>query len=79
MVRHIAGRASKYTASRLPIELVHSEPVEVRPTAIARERQLKGWTRAKKEALVAGHFGSRPSLGWTGESDGFLQSDSLSP
>ncbi len=55
VAQHIgAGRASKYTAARLPIEVVYTEPVEDRLIAIARERQLKRWTRQKKEALIAG-------------------------
>jgi len=54
VLRHNSGRAAKYTASRLPVSLVHSELFPNRPTALARERQLKRWTRAKKEALVAG-------------------------
>jgi len=56
MVRHIVGRGSRFTAARLPVELVHSEFVEDDLTAVARERQIKRWTRAKKEALIAGDF-----------------------
>ena len=33
--------------------LVYSEPHTTRAAALRRERQLKKWTRAKKEALVA--------------------------
>jgi predicted GIY-YIG superfamily endonuclease len=54
MARHIAGRASKFTAERPPVEAVYTEPAEDRLTAVARDRQIKGWTRAKKEALIAG-------------------------
>ena len=56
MVRHIVGRGCKYTAARLPVDLVYFEPVEDRIIAVAREHQIKRWTRRKKEALVAGDF-----------------------
>ena len=54
MLRHIDGRGCRYTAARLPVVLVYSEPAKDRFMAIVRERQLKGWTRAKKDALIAG-------------------------
>jgi predicted GIY-YIG superfamily endonuclease len=56
MIRHLVGRGCKYTAARLPVDLVHSEVAPDRLAAIARERQLKRWTRAKKEALIAGNI-----------------------
>jgi predicted GIY-YIG superfamily endonuclease len=36
------------------LRLVYSETHSDRDAALARERQLKRWTRAKKEALIAG-------------------------
>jgi predicted GIY-YIG superfamily endonuclease len=36
------------------VQLVYSELHADRPAALRRERQLKRWTRAKKEALIAG-------------------------
>ena len=50
---HNSGRGAKYTASRGPVEVVYAEEHESRSAAQKREAQLKGWTRAKKEALVA--------------------------
>ncbi|OGL35729.1 hypothetical protein A3F65_03590 [Candidatus Saccharibacteria bacterium RIFCSPHIGHO2_12_FULL_47_16b] len=35
-------------------ELVYFEKYTARSDAMSREKQLKGWTRAKKEALIAG-------------------------
>lgn len=55
MASHINGR-SIFTASRRPIELVHSEVYANRHLALTRERQLKRWKRAKKEALIRGHL-----------------------
>ena len=52
---HNEGRGGRYTALRRPVSLVYSEPHNSIEEAIARERQLKGWTRAKKEALLAGN------------------------
>ena len=43
-----------YTASRLPVVLVWSEHYDRVTDAIAAERRLKGWSRAKKEALIRG-------------------------
>lgn len=51
---HNAGRASGFTRARRPVTLVHSETFADRIAAVTRERQLKRWTRAKKEALIAG-------------------------
>lgn len=52
--RHRDGSACSFTASRRPVALVYSEPHASRATALRRERQLERWTRAKKEALIAG-------------------------
>jgi predicted GIY-YIG superfamily endonuclease len=54
LAKHADGSASQFTAVRRPVRLVYSETHHDRTSALRRERQLKGWTRAKKEALVAG-------------------------
>ncbi len=51
---HNDGRGAKYTFLRRPVKLAYSEPHETLEDAVQRERQIKGWTRAKKEALIAG-------------------------
>ena len=51
---HNGGEASRFTACRLPVTMVYAEEHSTQTSAIARERQLKRWTRAKKEALVRG-------------------------
>jgi predicted GIY-YIG superfamily endonuclease len=43
-----------YTFSRRPVELVWSEIVETYQEAFRWEQQIKGWSRAKKEALIRG-------------------------
>jgi putative endonuclease len=54
LTRHNGGSACAFTASRRPVALVYSEVHDTPEAAMKRERQLKGWTRAKKEALIAG-------------------------
>ena len=45
-----------YTSTRKPVELVWQGAFETREGAIAFEQQIKGWSRAKKEALIAGDW-----------------------
>ena len=55
MHQHSVGRIG-YTATRKPVELLWKGEFETREGAIAFERQIKGWSRAKKEALIAGDW-----------------------
>src|ERR1700726_114389 len=48
---HETGAYRGYTFTRRPVQLVWSEYFDRITDAIAAERQLKGWTRAKKEAI----------------------------
>jgi putative endonuclease len=54
IARHNRGEGCVFTAARRPLTLVYSEPFDTQLEATLRERQLKRWTRAKKEALIAG-------------------------
>ncbi|MCB9895854.1 MAG: GIY-YIG nuclease family protein [Planctomycetes bacterium] len=54
LAEHSRGEGAKHTRDRLPVELVYSEQFETQADAINRERQLKRWSRAKKEALISG-------------------------
>jgi len=51
---HNDGRGGHYTASRRPVTLLYSEIHATRQDTVARERQIKGWTAAKKLALAEG-------------------------
>jgi putative endonuclease len=51
-----------FTARRPPVRLVFSETYDRLTDAIARERQIKGWNRAKKEALIRGEYEALPAL-----------------
>ena len=59
---HNAGVYDGYTAKRLPVELVFTETYDRIIDAIARERQIKGWSRRKKEALIALDYEALPDL-----------------
>jgi putative endonuclease len=59
---HNAGTFGGFTKSRRPVQLVYSEAFERITDAIASERKLKGWSRAKKEALIAGDYNSLRQL-----------------
>jgi putative endonuclease len=52
--RHARGKGGRYTRSRLPIVLVHSERAAGRGPALRREAALKRLSRAAKLALVRG-------------------------
>ena len=50
---HRSGRASRYTASRLPVALALAQPMSDRSAARREEARIKRLTRAEKLALVA--------------------------
>jgi putative endonuclease len=62
VAEHNAGTFGGYTSTRRPVVLVYSEWFQRIVDAIAAERQIKGWSRAKKEALIRGDFGALPEL-----------------
>jgi putative endonuclease len=51
--QHQQGLGSDWTKRRRPVELVWCGGVPTREEALACERRIKSWTRAKKEALIA--------------------------
>jgi putative endonuclease len=53
LARHRAGKASRYTASRLPVELALVLPMTDRSAARREEARIKRLDRAGKLALVA--------------------------
>ncbi len=55
MQQHQSGTIG-YTSARRPVTLVWQGEFEKREEALAFERQIKGWSRAKKEALMAGDW-----------------------
>ncbi len=63
---HQAGETPGYTATRLPVEMVWADEFQDVVDAISFERRIKGWSRAKKEALIAGRYDDLPALSKTG-------------
>jgi putative endonuclease len=51
--QHQEGCGAKHTAKRLPVKLVYYEFFERVEDAFYREKQVQGWSRKKKEALMA--------------------------
>ncbi len=56
MFDHNSGKYEGYTSSRLPVKLLWSEEYHDIRDAVVLERQIKKWTRKKKEALMRGDF-----------------------
>ena len=68
LAEHEAGTYDGYTAHRRPVKLVFSQHFERHEAAAAAERQIKGWRREKKEALIRGDYASLPLLASRGSS-----------
>ncbi|WP_417622750.1 GIY-YIG nuclease family protein [Parasphingorhabdus sp.] len=54
--QHQSGFFTGYTYKRRPVELVWSEYFSTRYEALEAEKRIKGWTRAKKQALIDGDW-----------------------
>jgi putative endonuclease len=59
---HQEGLGAKYTSRRLPVKLVYGEEYDRVADAYYREKQVQGWTRAKREALIKGEYETLPAL-----------------
>ena len=58
IAEHAGGSIpSCYTYERRPVQLVFNQSFCSRADALAAERQIKGWSRAKKEAMMKGDWG----------------------
>ena len=53
LAAHNSGKASKYTRSRLPVELVYYETFETKQEAMSREARIKRLSRREKLALIS--------------------------
>ncbi|MEI7784711.1 MAG: GIY-YIG nuclease family protein, partial [Betaproteobacteria bacterium] len=56
VAQHEAGEMPGYTHTRRPVKLVWQQEVATRDEALTAELQIKGWSRAKKQALIAGDW-----------------------
>ena len=62
VAQHGEGIGGDYTSRRRPVELVWSETFVWAIDAIACERRIKGWSRAKKEALIQSDWAAISAL-----------------
>lgn len=59
---HQNGLGANYTKKRLPVKLVYSEAFDRIDDAFYREKQIQGWSRANKKALIERNFDKLPEL-----------------
>jgi putative endonuclease len=59
---HQAGEGANHTSKRLPVELIYYEEYSRIDFAFNREKQVQGWSRKKKIALIEGHLDDLPEL-----------------
>ena len=52
LAMHELGETPGYTQTRRPVKLVWCQEFGTRYEALSAERQIKGWSRAKKQALI---------------------------
>ena len=50
--QHKKGEGANHTKSRLPVKLIYFEEYDRIDEAFYREKQVQGWSRKKKEALI---------------------------
>ena len=62
LARHRAGKASRYTASRLPVELAFARRMADRTAARREEARIKALDRAGRLALIAANRGQEASI-----------------
>jgi predicted GIY-YIG superfamily endonuclease len=62
VAEHQDGTFGGYTSTRRPVRLVYHQHFSRLEDAAAAERQVKGWRREKKEALIRGDFDLLPAL-----------------
>ena len=62
LAEHENGQGANFTRKHLPVELVHFEEYDRIDTAFFREKQVQGWSRKKKEALINGELDKLPEF-----------------
>ena len=60
--QHFSGKGSNFTRMHPPVELVYFELFDRIDEAFFREKQVQGWSRKKKEALIRGEYNKLPEL-----------------
>jgi putative endonuclease len=62
IAQHQTGEGSNHTRERLPVDLVYFEEFQRIDDAFRREKQIQGWSRKKKDALIHGQIEKLPGL-----------------
>jgi predicted GIY-YIG superfamily endonuclease len=62
LAEHNAGLHGGYTMTRRPVSMAYAQHFETITDAVSAERQVKGWSRAKKEAMIKGEWHRLPEL-----------------
>ena len=60
--QHQIGEGANYTKKRLPVKLLYYEEYDRIDEAFYREKQVQGWSRKKKLALINGEYEKLPKL-----------------
>lgn len=60
--QHFNGEGANHTRKDLPVELIYYEEYQHVADAFYREKQVQGWSKAKKEALINGQHNLLPKL-----------------
>lgn len=59
---HQTGKGANHTKKHSPVKLIYFEEYQRVETAFYREKQVQGWGRNKKEALIRGEYQKLPEL-----------------
>jgi len=62
LTEHNSGLGANYTRNRLPVQLMYYEEYLNIEQAFYREKQIQGWSRRKKKALMNGNSNLLPTL-----------------
>ena len=62
LAQHFSGEGANYTQKHRPIKLLYFEEFSDISKAFDREKQIQGWSRRKKEALIQERFEEIPNL-----------------
>ena len=75
--QHNHSHYNGWTAKRLPVKLVYAQEFSDIKDAISAERQIKGWRREKKIALINSNYESLPALAQSYQKDRRIHPESV--
>lgn len=77
LAQHQNGEGANFTKKRLPVKLIYYEEFDRVDKAFYREKQIQGWSRKKKEALMRGRFDELTILSLSKQSMKVLENPAL--